>query len=165
MSNEMKLSRRATFLGAGALALSAALPSHATETAAPPRTDALPAMEVVKTPSCGCCTAWIDMARTAGFEVTVTDTRDYAGMKKDAGVPPRLASCHTARIGGYVVEGHVPFAAIHALLRDRPDVTGISVPGMPAASPGMGGGLDAVVPVTAWGGAAGDGQDFAFAAK
>jgi len=122
----------------------------------------LPAMEVVKTPTCGCCTAWVSMARKAGFDVTVTDTTDYAGMKKAAGVPRRLASCHTARIGGYVVEGHVPFAAIRALLQDQPDIVGISVPGMPADSPGMGGALDAVVPVTAWGGQAGKGTVFDF---
>ena len=148
--------RRRFLTGAGATALLAALPGAALIA------DDLPIMDVVKTPSCGCCKVWIDMARASGFEVNVTDTTDYAGMKKDAGVPRRLVSCHTARVGGYVVEGHVPFSAIRALLRDRPDIAGISVPGMPGDSPGMGGEIDAVVPVTAWGGSAGKGSPFEF---
>lgn len=156
MKSHPNLTRRAALLRAAAPLLMSALPLgglYASD---------LPVMEVVKTPTCGCCTVWIDMAREAGFEVHVTDTTDYAGMKKDAGVPRRLASCHTARVGGYVVEGHVPFAAIHAMLRDQPDIVGISVPGMPADSPGMGGDVDAVVPVTAWGGSAGKRAPFAF---
>ncbi len=148
--------RRRFLTGAGATALLAALPGAALIA------DDLPIMDVVKTPSCGCCKVWIDMALASGFEVNVTDTTDYAGMKKDAGVPRRLVSCHTARVGGYVVEGHVPFSAIRALLRDRPDIAGISVPGMPGDSPGMGGEIDAVVPVTAWGGSAGKGSPFEF---
>ena len=151
--------RRALLSGVGAAVLFGALPGP------PLRAEDLPTMEVVKTPSCGCCKVWIDMARESGFEVNVTDTTDYAGMKKDAGVPRRLVSCHTARIDGYVVEGHVPFSAIRALLRDRPDIAGISVPGMPGASPGMGGNIDAVVPVTAWGGNAGKGSPFEFEAR
>lgn len=153
MAIKHDLTRRALLSTAGALTLFTALPAFAEEA---------PLLEVVKTPSCGCCAVWIDMARTAGFTVEVTDNADYAGMKRDAGVPRNLASCHTARIDGYVVEGHVPFAAIRALLRDRPDIAGIAVPGMPARSPGMGGALDAVVPVTAWGGSAGKGAAFDF---
>ena len=156
MRPELKMTRRTVIVRAGAALAVSPLPlAHLTAAD-------LPAMEVVKTPTCGCCTAWIDMARVAGFDVSVTDTTDYAGMKKAAGVPRRLASCHTARIGGYVVEGHVPFAAIRALLAEQPDIVGISVPGMPTDSPGMGGGVDAVVPVTAWGGAAGKGAAFNF---
>jgi len=128
----------------------------------PLRAEPLPVLEVEKSPTCGCCGVWVKMAREAGFEVSVTDRHDYVGMKADAGVPQPLWSCHTARIGGYVVEGHVPFAAIRAMLRDRPDIVGISVPGMPSDSPGMGGAVDAVVPVTAWGGAAGTAAPFAF---
>lgn len=162
MTHITKTPRRA-FLGrACAGLLLAAAPVHALLAQELPQS--LPVMQVEKTPTCGCCEVWIDMAREAGFEVEVTETSDYAGMKKAAGVPRRLVSCHTARIGGYVVEGHVPFAAIRALLRDRPDIAGIAVPGMPAASPGMGGAIDAVVPVTAWGGSAGKASPFAFAA-
>jgi hypothetical protein len=120
-------------------------------------------LRVTKTPTCGCCEAWIDMSRAHGFAVAVTRTRDHVGMKKAGGVPPRLVSCHTATVGGYVVEGHVPFAAIDHILATRPNIKGIAVPGMPAGSPGMGGGQDATVPVTAWGGAAGAAAPFAFA--
>lgn len=119
-------------------------------------------LRVTKTPTCGCCGAWVDLARQSGFAVEVTNTEDYDGMKAAAGVPDHLMSCHTATIGGYVVEGHVPFAAIRHMLLSKPDITGISVPGMPATSPGMGGARDAVVPVTAWGGVAKDGAPFAF---
>ena len=159
MKQNTKFTRRALFMGTGITILLSALPGTTL------RAGDLPVMDVVKTPSCGCCKVWIDMARASGFEVNVTDTTDYAGMKKDAGVPRRLVSCHTARIGGYVVEGHVPFSAIRALLRDRPDIAGISVPGMPGDSPGMGGKIDAVVPVTAWGGSAGKGSPFEFEAQ
>jgi len=147
------LSRRTVILSAAALTIAPVRALHA---------DPLPRLEVEKTPNCGCCSIWVDYAREAGFDVTVTDTYDYVGMKTAAGVPQPLWSCHTARIDGYVVEGHVPFAAIRTLLRDRPDIAGISVPEMPAGSPGMGGGVDAVVPVTAWGGVAGDGAPFPF---
>jgi hypothetical protein len=156
MTSNLNMTRRTALTRTGAALALSALPVTGLNA------EDLPVMEVVKTPTCGCCTAWIDMAREAGFEVSVTDTTDYAGMKKAAGVPRRLASCHTARIGGYVVEGHVPFAAIRAMLRDRPDIVGISVPGMPTDSPGMGGKLDAVVPVTAWGGQAGKGAAYDF---
>lgn len=120
-------------------------------------------LRVTKTPTCGCCGAWVDMARAHGFAVEVTDTYDYAGMKTAAGVPDTLLSCHTATIGGYVVEGHVPFAAIDHMLETRPDIVGISVPEMPSDSPGMGGGRDAIVPVTAWGRSAGAGAPYMFA--
>lgn len=156
MKTHHELTRRGVVLRSGAALLLTALPLGGLSA------EDLPTMEVVKTPTCGCCKTWIDMARNAGFQLSVTETTDYAGMKRDAGVPPRLASCHTARIGGYVVEGHVPFAAIRTLLRQQPDIAGISVPGMPADSPGMGGGIDAVVAVTAWGGAAGKGTPFDF---
>jgi len=123
---------------------------------------AAPQMNVTKSPSCGCCKGWVDLARQQGFSVSVTDTDDYEGMKTANAVPEALWSCHTAVIDGYVIEGHVPFAAIRTLLAERPDIAGLSVPGMPPDSPGMGGGADAVVPVTAWGGTAGDGTPFEF---
>ena len=97
------------------------------------------AMHVAKSPTCGCCEAWVDLARSAGFEVTTTDMDDVTAAKSQVGVPQDLWSCHTAVVDGYVIEGHVPFDAIAKLLRDRPAITGISVPGMPMGSPGMSG--------------------------
>ncbi|MFD1881286.1 DUF411 domain-containing protein [Paracoccus pacificus] len=117
-------------------------------------------LRIAKDPGCGCCSAWADLAIAAGFRVQITDTGDYAGMKRAAEVPEKLWSCHTARVGGYIVEGHVPFAAIRQVLEQRPDIRGIAVPGMPAGSPGMGGGVDATADVIAWGGVAGDGRAF-----
>ncbi|MCM2561508.1 CopG family transcriptional regulator [Lutimaribacter sp. EGI FJ00015] len=152
----LKLSRRSLMVGLAATVLA----TRSAPLGAQSATERV--MHVTKTPTCGCCGAWIDMARAHGFTVEVTDTRDYAGMKKANGVPKRLVSCHTATIDGYVVEGHVPFAAIDHMLATRPDIKGISVPGMPGDSPGMGGGQDAIVPVTAWGGAAGGAAPYEF---
>lgn len=115
-------------------------------------------MSVVKDPGCGCCVTWAELAVEAGFEVEVSDNPDFAGMKREAGVPEDFWSCHTTRIGGYIVEGHVPFAAIRFLLEKKPDIIGIAVPGMPDGSPGMGGGVDAGADVIAWGGVAGEGR-------
>ena len=117
-------------------------------------------MVVIKTPTCGCCAAWVDLARREGFEVDVTDTEDYEGMKAMANVPEAMWSCHTTRIGGYTVEGHVPFAAVAKLLDERPDVAGIAVPGMPLGSPGMGDDPDARFDVIAYGGSAGPNDVF-----
>jgi hypothetical protein len=98
-----------------------------------------PAPEVVvyKTASCGCCTHWIDHMRANGFRVTSHDVADINRVKSEHGVPSEAASCHTAIVNDYVVEGHVPADAVQRLLRERPDVSGIAVPGMPAGSPGM----------------------------
>lgn len=95
------------------------------------------AMIVHKDPNCGCCGAWIDHVRQAGFEVEVRETTLMHEVKAELGVPDDLLSCHTAEIAGYVVEGHVPVAAIEAVLGQRPDVVGLAVPGMPMGSPGM----------------------------
>lgn len=92
---------------------------------------------VYKTPTCGCCKGWVEKMKEAGFAVEVHDLPDLTEIKKDAGVPEELQACHTARIGGYVVEGHVPAADIRRLLAERPKVTGIGTPGMPVGSPGM----------------------------
>jgi hypothetical protein len=93
---------------------------------------------VYKSATCGCCAKWNDHMRTAGFEVKSTDLPDVAVMKDKHGVPAPLRSCHTAIVGGYVIEGHVPADVIKKLLRERPaDVVGIAVPGMPMGSPGM----------------------------
>jgi hypothetical protein len=95
---------------------------------------------VYKSATCGCCAKWNDHMRTAGFTVTSTDLPDVAVVKDKHGVPAPLRSCHTAIVGGYVVEGHVPADVIKKLLRERPNVVGIAVPGMPSGSPGMEGG-------------------------
>jgi hypothetical protein len=118
--------RHALSLLAGA-AVSAALPGHAAGLQ----------VTVFKNPSCGCCTAWVDHLKAAGFSVTVTEVADTAGPRKLAGIPERLGSCHTARVGGYAIEGHVPAADIQRLLKERPDAIGLAVPGMPVGSPGM----------------------------
>ncbi len=114
-------------------------------------------MHVTKSPTCGCCGAWVGLAREAGFDVATRDVDDTTLAKRQANVPDHLWACHTATIDGYVVEGHVPFAAIAKLLKQRPEVTGISVPGMPAGSPGMGNDPAARYDVIAFGGAAGSG--------
>lgn len=96
-----------------------------------------PTLVVYKTPSCGCCKGWVKAMETSGFKVEVHDLDDLAATKHAAGVPDELQACHTARIGGYVVEGHVPAEDIRRLLAERPDVSGIAAPGMPMGSPGM----------------------------
>jgi hypothetical protein len=95
---------------------------------------------VYKSPSCGCCTKWVDHLRAHGFAVTTRDMDDLSEVKATFGVPERLQSCHTATVTGFVVEGHVPADVIQKLLRERPKVLGIAVPGMPVGSPGMEGG-------------------------
>ena len=143
------------------LAVAAILSTTSTLAFAATGSDAKPnLLSVTKDPGCGCCGAWAGLAIEAGFEVEITEASDYVGMKRDAAVPENLWSCHTTRIGGYIVEGHVPFAAITQLLDQRPDISGIAVPGMPAGSPGMGGGVEATAEVIAWGGIAGDGRAF-----
>jgi hypothetical protein len=94
-------------------------------------------MIVYKTPTCGCCRAWVDHVRAAGFAVEVRDMPSVDPVKHEHGLPGHLASCHTAVVDGYVVEGHVPADVIRRMLRERPQVAGIAVPGMPAGSPGM----------------------------
>ena len=94
-------------------------------------------VEIWKNPHCGCCSKWVDHLAAAGFKVRVHDT-DHLSARKDAlGVPVALRSCHTAKVGNYVIEGHVPARDIKRLLRRKPHVVGISVPGMPIGSPGM----------------------------
>lgn len=98
------------------------------------------AVHVVKDPDCGCCGAWIDHLAAEGFASTV-ETRDAAALeafKREKGVPAALASCHTATVAGYVLEGHVPAADIRRLLSEAPEAIGLAVPGMPYGSPGMG---------------------------
>lgn len=92
---------------------------------------------VYKSPTCGCCEKYVDYLRANGFAVKAIDENDMDAVKKRHGVS-HLASCHTALVGGYVVEGHVPVSAIRKLLKEKPAITGISAPGMPQNSPGMG---------------------------
>ncbi len=97
-----------------------------------------PAITVYKSPGCGCCVEWVEYLRQEGFEVTAVDSSNLAQIKKGAGVTNEMASCHTALVDGYVLEGHVPARAIRKLLQERPVTLGLAVPGMPANSPGMG---------------------------
>jgi len=98
---------------------------------------ALPRMTVHKTPTCGCCSAWIEHVKKAGFAVEVHDMDDLGPVKSRLGVPFAKGSCHTAEVGGYVIEGHVPVADIKRLLEEKPDARGLVLPGMPMGSPGM----------------------------
>ena len=113
-----------TLLAFGALCISAA---HA----APPQ------LTVYKTATCGCCGKWAEHMKTAGFDVQVNDVPSTAPYRQKYGVPERLMSCHTAVVNGYAVEGHVPAADVQRLLKTKPAVKGIAVPGMPIGSPGM----------------------------
>jgi len=95
------------------------------------------AITIYKDPNCGCCKDWVTHVRGAGFVPTVHDTKDMAAVKASMGVPSTLESCHTARIGGYTIEGHVPADLIDRLLLEKPIALGLAVPGMPMGSPGM----------------------------
>lgn len=125
----MPMIQRRDFLsGLGWAMALAATPARAAET-----------IQVLKTASCGCCTAWMAHLRKSGFQVTAKDVA-LAALNQEklaAGLTPELASCHTARVAGYVIEGHVPAREIARLLRERPAAIGLAVPGMPAGSPGM----------------------------
>jgi hypothetical protein len=118
--------RRALLLAAPALALVAGC----AEAAAPNVT-------VYKTPWCGCCGGWVTHMQRAGFRTEVVEVQDLAEVRERHGVPIALSSCHTALVGGYVVEGHVPPSDVTRLLREKPKGLGILVPGMPIGSPGM----------------------------
>jgi hypothetical protein len=95
-------------------------------------------LQVWKDPQCGCCQAWIEHLQAHGFAVEVHDVGNTAARKR-LDLPERLASCHTAWVGGYVIEGHVPAADIERLLKQKPAALGLAVPGMPIGSPGMDG--------------------------
>ena len=123
--------RRSALTWLAAAASLAALPAMAATPAKTP-------MEVWKDPNCGCCKDWIVLVEKAGFAVTVHDVGNTA-VRAKLGLPTQLGSCHTALVGGYVVEGHVPVADIHKLLQQKPKALGITVPGMPVGSPGMDG--------------------------
>jgi len=92
---------------------------------------------VYKSPTCGCCKEWVKHMQANGFTVTTHDVADIVYYKKANGVPITLGSCHTAKVGGYVIEGHVPASDIKRLLKERPLVKGLAAPGMPNGAPGM----------------------------
>lgn len=105
----------------------------------PHATAAKPIMQVYKSPTCGCCAKWIEHVQAAGFDVRVTDLDETKldAQKAKLGVAPKLQSCHTATVNGYVIEGHVPAADIQRMLKDKPAIAGLAAPGMPRGSPGM----------------------------
>jgi hypothetical protein len=96
-----------------------------------------PIIQVFKSPTCGCCSMWVDHLAGSGFKVEAKDVADLHAIKQMAGVPGHLQACHTAIVDGYTIEGHIPATAIKKLLAERPAVKGLAVPGMPAGSPGM----------------------------
>jgi hypothetical protein len=98
---------------------------------------ALPLVDVYKDPTCGCCSQWVEHLKKAGFTTKVTDSAELDAFKTSHGVPQKARSCHTALVGGYVLEGHVPAAEVQKLLAQKPAVVGLAVPGMPVGSPGM----------------------------
>jgi hypothetical protein len=126
-------SRRSILLGGAALPV--LLLSGAAQAFPPPR---LPPMTIHRDPGCGCCGNWAELARGAGYPVSVVDEPDMPALKRRLGVPRQLEACHTAEVAGYVIEGHVPLNAVAWLLTRHPrGVRGLGVPGMPAGSPGM----------------------------
>jgi hypothetical protein len=95
---------------------------------------------VHKDPNCGCCTGWVQHLQKAGFTVKTIETTDLDAVKTRLGVPADLAGCHTAQVAEYLIEGHVPAVALKRFLNEKPNATGLAVPGMPVGSPGMEGG-------------------------
>ncbi|MFQ5690795.1 MAG: DUF411 domain-containing protein [Gemmatimonadota bacterium] len=97
-------------------------------------------VKVYKTVGCGCCSGWVEHMRDKGFTVEAKDVSAITQIKRRLGVPPTLESCHTAVVGDYVIEGHVPADVIERLLKEHPNIAGLAVPGMPVGTPGMEGG-------------------------
>ncbi len=122
--------RRSFVAGAGALLALGLLPVVRAE-------PVLPLVTIYQNSACGCCGEWVKHMQANGFRVEVRDTGDVAPVRRKAGVPESLASCHTAFVGGYAIEGHVPAADIKRLLREKPKAKGLAVPGMVVGSPGM----------------------------
>lgn len=127
MSSSLSARRRLLL----SLLLTAAVPGWAAPAA--------PRVEVWKSPYCGCCKDWVAHLEKEGFAVQVHEVGDLDGARRKLGMPERYASCHTARVGDYLLEGHVPAADIRRLLAERPAGLGLAVPGMPVGSPGMDG--------------------------
>ena len=101
--------------------------------------EARPFATIFKNPQCSCCESYGDYLEASGYEVKMVATHDLALIKERQGVPAGLEGCHTMLIGGYFVDGHVPVDSVNRLLQERPRISGITLPGMPAGSPGMGG--------------------------
>lgn len=122
--------KRRTLLSAVAAATAAAsIPALAAAS--------LPGVHVFKDPNCGCCGAWVDHLKAAGFPVKVTEVSDTGAARKRHGIPDRFGSCHTGVVAAYALEGHVPAEEVKRLLAQQPAAAGLSVPGMPVGSPGM----------------------------
>lgn len=136
------LSRRTTLGLFGGAIMTPVLPAYAAGG---------PQITIHKDPNCGCCSAWANHLKGAGFEVNIVETSNLSPIKQRLGVPDDLASCHTAEVAGYIIEGHVPASAVLRLLEQKPQVTGLAVPGMPAGSPGMEGGTPEVYDVVLFG--------------
>jgi hypothetical protein len=132
MMNKVLLSRRQLLILASSSIISAPLIASADGTS--------PDIHVVKNPQCGCCTAWIKILTDKGFNVTSEDRSGslLTEFKIESGIPKDMMSCHTAKVDGYFIEGHVPPSDIRRLIADRPDALGLAVPAMPYGSPGMG---------------------------
>jgi hypothetical protein len=124
--------RRRTWLATSATLLAASALPFAVQAVSPTP------VEVWKDPACGCCQDWVDHMQAHGFAVKVHPTGNNA-VRARMGLPPKLGSCHTALVGGYLVEGHVPASDVRALLLQKPKALGLTVPGMPVGSPGMDG--------------------------
>ena len=118
-------------IGLGALALAIALTSGAADAQ-----NKVP-VQVFKEATCGCCSNWVEHLRRAGFAPTSSNVDDMPSVKQVYKIPAQARSCHTALVGGYVIEGHVPVADIQRLLKEKPAIAGLAVPGMPIGSPGM----------------------------
>jgi hypothetical protein len=124
------MDRRSFVLGAAAVSACAVA-------AAPVFAQRIPVVTVYKSASCGCCKDWVKHLESNGFKVQAHDVTDLDRIKRNLGVQPKYASCHTAVADGYTLEGHVPAADIKRLLAERPKGRGLAVPGMPGGSPGM----------------------------
>ena len=127
------LTTRRAFVLRAAAAVAATSLAGTRAFAAPPATR----ITVYKDPNCGCCVNWNAAMRKAGFVVDVRDTQNISAVKASLGVPDALASCHTGVVAGYLFEGHVPPDLVQKVLRERPAIVGLFVPGMPSGSPGM----------------------------
>ncbi|HVI24599.1 MAG TPA: DUF411 domain-containing protein [Xanthomonadaceae bacterium] len=130
------------FLSAAALVAGLAVAATAVAqsprpAASSPVPSALPLVVVHKSPTCGCCTGWVEHMRHAGFPVEVRNENDVEPTKRRVGVPAGKGSCHTAEVAGYFIEGHVPAEDVKRLLAKKPDAKGLTAPGMPIGSPGM----------------------------
>ncbi|NUB14172.1 DUF411 domain-containing protein, partial [Azospirillum brasilense] len=149
----MFLTAMGASLTVGALAI--AVRSLAGTSPASASSAAKPEVMVWKSPTCGCCGGWVDHMRAAGFPVTVQEVNDVEPVKTRLGVPARLQSCHTALVGGYALEGHVPADSVQRLLRERPAAVGLAVPGMPHGYAGLGPGGEDHADAVLFGGAVG----------